>query len=136
MTNEVFWELITNVLMILIQVLVPYALVVLVRWLNAKSLEAKAYVQKNELEVALQIVWQLVHAAEQNGLKQQLSNFGKDKKAWVMATAQAYLDARGITIPLAELDALVESQVNMAFEKLVIPEEFQAPPFKPTLPSA
>lgn len=50
----------------------------------------------------------LVHAAEQY----LASSTGQAQKAWVMTALEAYLKARGWSVPLSMLDGLVESNVH------------------------
>jgi hypothetical protein len=125
MEKELLWQVVAQVMEVLIRVLLPILLTYLVVFINKKLAEAGTLVRQNELDYAVNVIWQLVHAAEQNGLKKNLVDIGKDKKAWVLAETDRILKSRGMIIPLAELDALVEAQVNMAFEKVKVPKELQ-----------
>ncbi len=111
-------KLIEMTLTIIIQVLLPVALVVAVKWINSKVVESKAVIRNHNLEFAVTLVQQLVAAAEQNGLTGALKKAGAEKKSYVIAQATAELARHGINMDLETLDALIEAEVNHAFGKI------------------
>lgn len=125
MEKELLWQIVAQIMEVLIRVLLPILLTYLVVFINKKLAETGVLVKQKELDYAVNVIWQLIHAAEQNGLKRNLEKIGKDKKAWVLAETDRILKSRGMIIPLAELDSLVEAQVNMAFKQIKLPMELQ-----------
>ena len=105
-------------LVTIIQVLVPVALGFLVHFINQKVKEVKSNVDANQLAFAVDLVQQLVAAAEQSGLTGALEAAGTAKKQYVLDQAQKALTARGITIDVDLLDALIEGAVHDAFGQI------------------
>ncbi len=110
---------------IIITVLLPIVLKVLIDFLNAKIREVKANKDLVAFQTAVNIIRQLVQAAEMNGLSGAIENLGKEKKKWVIDMAEAELKRYGIDVDLDVLDALIEAQVKEAIKDLepVFPED-------------
>ena len=118
---EVDWGLIiTKILTILIEMLLPVVLYAGVKWLNQHAKEVAARIDKQQLETARFIIQRLVLAAEQNGLVDGLKKVGAEKKAYVLTMAEQALAARGINMDLDTLDALIEAEVIEAFGMIQI----------------
>lgn len=116
---EANWSgLIQSVLMTVIQVLLPVVLGYIVVWINAKVKEAKAKLSESQLTLATGLIYQLVLAAEQNGLIGAIEDIGTEKKQYVLMLADAELNKHGIDLDFEVLDALVEAAVYEAFKQL------------------
>jgi hypothetical protein len=142
MTNET----VSMFLQLLLQALVVPALVSLtvygVKWLAAKVTEAKAKVPKDVLDTIDHVAETVVWAAEQSGLKHELMQTGKAKKAWAMNYGEQVLKQQlGLTLDLDKLgdkywkgvvdalDAAIEAKVAQSFNyDKFFPAETEASP--------
>lgn len=105
-------HLIQLLLEVVITVLLPFALRALIQWINSQIREINARKDQVVLRTVVDLVRQLVNAAEMNGLSGAIQNIGKEKKRYVFDLAEAELKRRGITLDLDVLDALIEAQVK------------------------
>lgn len=113
-----YGKLIQMALETVIVVFLPVLLAYAVAWVNQQTRLLKAGETKATYEYTVGVVRDLVQAAEQIGLKQELLTIGADKKAWVMAQAEASLAQKGIHMDVSALSAVVEAQVYQAFTQL------------------
>lgn len=118
MTQVDWGMIIEKALLAVIGILLPIALGKLVGFLNQKTAEAKTSDNYAQMKLAADIVYQLVLAAEQNGLIGALKNEGLEKKRYVLARAEAKLAEYGIKMDLDTIDDLVEASVHEAFKKI------------------
>jgi len=98
-----------------IQVLLPVLLSFIVVLVKRAIDYFQANVDKEKLEFVVNLVNQFVMAAEQSGLAGAIANEGAAKKAWVLEQLQKELDAKGIKVDVAVLEALIEAQVLEMF---------------------
>ena len=97
---------------------------------------ARDYLSHNlssaQLNTLLLIAQQAVAVAEQTGA----TKAAEEKKAEALAIAQTYLDAYGIKVSAAQLDAAIEAAVFNEFNrfKFIAPAEPEADPVLPDEP--
>lgn len=113
--------ILTSIAVTLIEVLLPVILGMLVGFINEKIKEVKASRYAAQFEQAEALIFRLVMAAEQNGVRGALEAEGKAKKAFVIEKAEAELAKKGIHLDLDVIDALVEGAVHEAFTQIEIP---------------
>jgi hypothetical protein len=117
--TEVDWGFyLDRVLQIAIQVLLPIALAAAVKWINTKSAEAKISKDAATYKMVSGLVYQLVLAAEQNGMIGALKNDGLAKKQFVIGRLEEELVKLGIKMDLDTLDSMIEAAVHEAFGKI------------------
>ena len=85
-------EILQLLLETVIKVLLPVALGYLVVFINAKIKEAKASTYAADIATAAALIYQLVLAAEQNGLIEAIKNEGAEKKRYVLDLAEKHKD--------------------------------------------
>ena len=114
---EINWsEIIQQSLLVIIQVLLPIALVFIINWIRKQSTLLETKISAEQLELVRSMVSQLVLAAEQVGLKDSLLAAGDAKKEWVLMKLEEQLSAKGINIDLNILSDEVEAAVHRAFK--------------------
>jgi hypothetical protein len=107
---ENFWsDFLQNLVLAAVPIVVPFVIALLV----AKIRLAWLQVDPNITYVLVQAAEFAVTAAEQAGASQYI----KDKKAYALEIAQAWLDANKIKVDLALIDAAIESAVYNEFNK-------------------
>jgi hypothetical protein len=100
-----------------IQVLFPVLLGFVV-WAVKEGIEyIKANVEQKKLDTAVGLAYQLVLAAEQNGLADRIKDEADVKRDWVLERLEVALAKRGIKLDTDILYALVEAQVMDAFNR-------------------
>ena len=102
--EQFLYQALQAVIIAAIPVLVP----VIVKYVLAKVEEIKGKLSQAQLEAIRQTVYIFVTAAEQMYTPDQW----KEKKEYVIEQVQNWLDARGIELDFAEIEALIEYQVN------------------------
>lgn len=113
-------EILQLLLETVIKVLLPVALSYLVVFINAKIKEAKASTYAADIATAAALIYQLVLAAEQNGLIEAIKNEGVEKKKYVLDLAEKELAKHNISLDLDVIDALIEAAVHQAFKEITI----------------
>jgi len=104
-------ELLQTLLETLIVVFLPIILSLLGAYLKKLLDQATQKLTDQQYKFISEVIDNLVRAAEQTGLKDELLKEGSAKKEWVLKEASAYLVGKGIKLDLDELSALVESLV-------------------------
>ena len=104
-------ELLQTLLETLIVVFLPILLSLLGAYLKKLLDQATQKLTDQQYKFIGEVIDNLVRAAEQTGLKDELLKEGSAKKEWVLKEASAYLVGKGIKLDLDELSALVESLV-------------------------
>jgi len=114
-------ELLQTLLETLIVVFLPIILSLLGAYLKKLLDQATQKLTDAQYKFVSEVIDNLVRAAEQTGLKNELLKEGSAKKEWVLKEASAYLVGKGIKLDLDELSALVESLVleNFNWNKVI-----------------
>jgi len=106
-----------SLLVTIIQVIVPVILTAVVVPLAKVGIDyLRSKVSEGNLAVAIELSRQLVLAAEQNGLKDDLMNLAVNKKSYVLDRLQAELALKGIHLDITLLSDLIEAQVHESFK--------------------
>lgn len=105
-----------KVLMVVIEVLLPFLLVMVIRWVmkQYEYLHAKLTVEQQQFIDSMAM--SLVLAAEQVGLKDELLAEGEAKKEWVITRLEAAAQEKGINIDVHSLSDAIEAAVHKAFK--------------------
>ena len=104
--DDFWYKLIENILLAFLPVLASLAAGALFAWLRKTWAQFKA--EKPDIAWILESAASMaVAAAEQAGAAGCIT----DKKNYALGVAQAYLDAKGVKIDLALLDAAIEAAV-------------------------
>ena len=112
------WGLILQtILMVIINVALPVVLVAVIKWVRLKIDEVKSKIDTQTLSIVNTLAMQLVLAAEQSGLKDQLLQEGAAKKEWVIAQLSQSLAEKGIHMDIQALSNAIEAAVYEAFKQ-------------------
>lgn len=95
-----------------------------VAWLK-HSLTTEQYTQFQD------IVEMVVGAAEQSGLAHLIENTGEAKKEYALNALQAIVNARGLNIPVAQIEAEIEAAIHLGLQQSLTP----APQFNDPAPA-
>lgn len=108
--------IIEKVLLVVIEVLLPFLLVFAIRWLmkQAEYLQAKLTVEQRQFIETTAM--SLVLAAEQIGLKDELLAAGEAKKEWVIVRLEEAAREHGINMDIHALSDAIEAAVHKAFK--------------------
>ena len=104
-------SLLQAILVTLIQVLAPVVLAAAVAYIKVLIDRTKAQIPGEQLAFATELARQLVLAAEQNGLTDELLKEGIARKEWVILRLESELEKRGIHLDLHMLSDLIEGMV-------------------------
>ncbi len=113
--NTILSGLLETALRILIELLLPLLLGLIAKFVHEKIQEAKVLKNNAQFVLVQQIVKRFVLAAEQLGLVGMIENIGEEKKKYVMEMVEKELAAKGISIPVETLEAMVEAEVHESF---------------------
>jgi hypothetical protein len=108
-------EVLTDVLVVAIEVFVPVAIALLLAWLRPlfKKWDAQIGAQMGEAqwEFTKKLILRFVQAAEQRGLWDDLLKEGTAKKEWVKSQLFIALAKYDLTIDWNEVDSAIEDAV-------------------------
>lgn len=134
--NETDGALLQAVIQVLVAVAVPLLTGLVSLWLNQKIQQVKGQMSAEQLAMADSVVRKLVQAAEQYDLGGTAQRTGLEKKAWVTAKVQAWLDESGIKLDALKIADLIEAAVMEELNKDKRPairiEEFASKLQRPT----
>lgn len=116
--SPVFQSFIVSILQVAIPVIVTPLVGILIGVAFQYYKKIKGALSADQLTQITFWIGVLVKAAEQSGLKLDILKTGAEKKAWVIAQLQAYLDAKGWTgISIEQISALIEAAVRDGVQK-------------------
>ena len=114
------WQIVQNLIMVVIMVGAPVAIAYLVSQV-AMVIDFFKNTQDAKWMLVREAVRSAVLAAEQLGLTEQLGEWGNDKFSYALAFVQDYLDAQGIKIDLGDyidvITGMIEAEVLRQFPK-------------------
>lgn len=118
MMSDFEWDVISKIVLMLIEVIVPPLLVIAIRqftrWLNMIQ-------QRDDWEFIQQSVWTAIHAAEQLGLTGDLEQYAAEKLEFATAMVNEMLAQRGIKIDVNEHADLIRGMIEAALREVDFP---------------
>lgn len=118
MDKQQQFELVSKVLLVIIQVVLPpltvYLVTLLKQWLQRLH-------QQDEWAAIQEAVKTAVYAAEQLGLDQDLQMYGQRKLEYAIQSVERILEARGINADIAGYTQLIQDMIEAALREADFP---------------
>ena len=109
MENNIILDLIDVLIRLVVLIVLPVLSLRVKEWFESK-------VGQSRYDTLMQVVLDLMKAAEVYGLADVAFKFGSDKKSWVIDRVTHWCEARGWNVDLYPIAEMIESNWDMYFK--------------------